>query len=199
MICAIVLAAGESRRMGAQKLLLPFGGDTVIVHIVDQLLRSALNEIIVVVGHEANRIAAELSNRRVSIVTNPDYKTGMLSSVRCGLRALPPQCEAVMVTLGDQPAITSRLVDEMIRCFAATDKKIIVPVYGGRRGHPILFSARYRDETLTRYDGKGLRGLLHSHPDDVLEMSVTDSAVLSDMDYPEDYRRELASLDARGS
>jgi len=195
MICAIILAAGESRRMGTPKLLLPFGGTTVIGHIVDQLLRSALNSIFVVVGHEGDRIAAELSGRPASIVTNPDYKTGMLSSVRCGLRALPKECDAVMVVLGDQPAITAELVNEMVRSFAASGKGILVPLHEGRRGHPLLFPTSYRDEILTRYDDVGLRGLLLSHPDEVCEINVSIPSVLSDMDNPEDYRRELASFD----
>ncbi len=194
MICAIVLAAGESRRMGSHKLLLPFGSTTVIAHIVDQLLGSVVNKVLVVVGHGEERVAEQLSRSSVEIVTNSNYSTGMLSSVRCGLQALPQECETVMVALGDQPAITSELVDEMVRLFSATDKGILVPLYRGRRGHPLLFAARYRDEILTRYDDVGLRGLLRAHPDDVLDLEVSTPAVLSDMDYPEDYRRELESL-----
>ena len=195
MICAILLAAGESRRMGSQKLLLPFGSSTVIAHIVDQLLRSLVDKVFVVLGHDAERIAEELSGRPINVVPNPNYKTGMLSSVRCGLQALPQQCEAVMVMLGDQPAITSELVDEMVRSFTSADKGILVPLYRGKRGHPILFSEHYRNEILTRYDNVGLRGLLHAHPDDIFELGVSAPRVLSDMDFPEDYRRELAALD----
>ncbi len=195
MICAIVLAAGESRRMGSHKLLLPFGSTTIIAHIVDQLLRSAVSKVLVVVGHDEQRVADQLSGSSVEIVTNPNYKAGMLSSVRCGLQALPQECEAVLVALGDQPAVTSELVDEMARSFSATDKGILVPVYRGRRGHPLLFSGHYRDEILTHYDDVGLRGLMRTHPDDILDMDVSTPAVLSDMDYPEDYRRELESLD----
>lgn len=194
MICAIVLAAGESRRMGVQKLLLPFGSTTVIGHIVDQLLRSVVDQVIVVVGHEPNRMTEELADRPVEIVTNPNYKTGMLSSVRCGLRVLPQQAEAVLVALGDQPAISSELVHEMVEAFRTTDKSILVPVYAGRRGHPLLFAKHYRDEILTSFDDVGLRGLLRAHPDDVFELKVSTPTVLSDMDCPEDYLRELDSL-----
>jgi molybdenum cofactor cytidylyltransferase len=154
MICAAVLAAGFSRRMGVQKLLLPFGGKTVIAHIV----------------------------------------SGMLSSVRCGLRALPGRCRAILAVLGDQPSITTELVDLMIRSFAATDKNILVPCYEDKRGHPVLFSQQYREDILTHYDDVGLRGLLHAHPDDVFELAVSTSSVLSDMDYPDDYQRELRSM-----
>ena len=191
MICAVVLAAGLSRRMGVQKLLLPFGGKTVIAHIVDQLLVSTVDEVYVVAGHQAENIRAELSGRAVSIVNNPNYKTGMLSSVRCGLQHLSEDCRAVMAVLGDQPSITAGLIGLMLQSFAATEKNILVPLHNTKRGHPILFSSSYRDEILTHYDNVGLRGLLYNHPDDVFELDVPTSSVLRDMDYPEDYRREL--------
>ena len=199
MICAVVLAAGLSRRMGVQKLLLPFGGKTVIAHIVDQILASAVDEVHVVVGHEGEQIRRELSGRHVSIVSNPAYQSGMLSSVRCGLAALPQECLAVLVALGDQPSITSKLIDQMVQSFAATKKQILVPFYNGRRGHPVLFSKVYRDEILTHYDDVGMRGLLHAHPDDVFELTVSTSAVLSDMDCPEDYRRELTLIEKKNT
>lgn len=192
MICAIVLAAGESRRMGCQKLLLPFAKTTVIAHVVDRLLHSELDGVLVVVGHEGDRISDELSGRRVTIVTNPDYKLGMLSSVRCGLRAIPRQCDKVLVALGDQPAITAELVNQMVRSSSTTEKGILVPVYRGKHGHPILFSTRFRDEILTSFDDSGLRGLLQAHPDDIFELAVSTPTVLSDIDSPDDYRRALA-------
>jgi len=195
MICAIVLAAGESRRMGCQKLLLPFGSKTVIGHVVHELLRSDLDAVYVVVGHEGNRISEELFRNLVTVVTNPDYKLGMLSSVRCGLQAVSQHCDKVLVALGDQPAITSELVNEMVQSFSTADKGILVPVYHGERGHPILFSTRYRDEIMTSFDDSGLRGLLQSHPDDIFELTVSIPTVLSDIDSPEDYRRELASFE----
>lgn len=185
--------------MGCQKLLLPFGSTTVITHIVDQLLRSLIDAVLVVVGHEGNRITEELSGRPASVVTNPNYRSGMLSSVRCGLHALPKQCQAVMVVLGDQPAITPELVDELVQSFTTTDKGILVPLYRGKPGHPIMFSKRYRNEILTHYDDAGLRGLPRAHPDDVFHLTVRTPAVLSDMDYPEDYRRELTSSEEEGA
>jgi molybdenum cofactor cytidylyltransferase len=114
----------------------------------------------------------------------------MLSSVRCGLRALPAMCEAILVALGDQPAVTAGLVDALVEGFRAGRHRIVVPVHGGRRGHPLLFSADYRPEILTQYDDQGLRGLLGAHPDEVFELPVSTAAVLSDVDYPEDYQRE---------
>ena len=190
MIAAIVPAAGFSCRMGTQKLLLPFGNTTIIGHVVNELLCSRVDEVYVVVGHQAERVEAALSGRSVSIVVNPDYAQGMLSSVRCGLRALPAECEAILVALGDQPAVTAELVDTMVEAFRTGRHRIVVPVHGGRRGHPLLFSADYRPEILTQHDDQGLRGLLRAHPDDVCELPVSTAAVLSDIDYPEDYQRE---------
>jgi molybdenum cofactor cytidylyltransferase len=195
MICAMVLAAGLSRRMGVQKLLLPFGGKTVIAHIVDQIIESTVDETYVVVGHEGERVSRELSDRRISIVVNSEYESGMLSSVRCGLIALPQECRAVLVALGDQPSLTTKLLDQMVRSFKETEKKILVPIHNGRRGHPVMFSLGYRDEIMTRYDNVGLRGLLNAHPDDVFDLSVSTSSVLLDMDYPPDYQRELESTE----
>ncbi|MEJ2701931.1 MAG: molybdenum cofactor cytidylyltransferase [Sedimentisphaerales bacterium] len=195
MICGVVLAAGCSRRMGAQKLLLPFAGKTVVEHIVDQLLASKLDEVHVVVGNQAQKVTKALSERPVSVVTNAQYESGMLSSVRCALRNLRQECRTVLVALGDQPSVTRELIDKMLQAFAAAGKRILVPSCNGKRGHPVMFSTAYRSEILASYDDVGLRGLLRAHSDDVFELEVPNSSVLSDMDYPEDYHREVASIE----
>jgi len=197
MICAIVLAAGCSSRMGTQKLLLPFGQGTVISHIVNQLLKSKVTKTYVVVGHRAEQVIEELSDKPITIVHNPEYKSGMLSSVRAGIRDLPQECDAVLIALGDQPSITINLIDEIIRYFSVTDKKIIVPKYNDKRGHPILFSNIFKNEILTNFDDVGLRGILRAHDNDVYEMNVTDCSVISDMDYPQDYQQEIQRYNNR--
>lgn len=194
MIGAVVLAAGESRRMGAQKLLLPFGGKTVIAHIVDRLLDGPISGVHVVVGRDAALIAMTLAPRPVMIVPNPDYQTGMLSSVRAGLRALPNSCEAALIALGDQPALASAWIDQIVQAFHRFQPGILVPSFQGRRGHPILIARPFFPKILAHYDDVGLRGLLQAHPESILELDLPDPAILSDMDYPEDYRRELARL-----
>jgi molybdenum cofactor cytidylyltransferase len=197
MIAAIVPAAGQSRRMGAQKALLPFGATTVIGHIVDRLRQGGIGDIYVVVGAHADRMAEALSGTPVHIVLNPDYRqTEMLSSIRCGLRALPEDCEAILLALGDQPAIAAKLIRAMTEAFAGSGHGIVVPVFRGRRGHPLLFARRYCEEVLSRYDEAGLRGLLAAHFEDILELCVPNAEVLSDMDHPEEYRREIARLGA---
>jgi molybdenum cofactor cytidylyltransferase len=192
MTCAVVPAAGRSRRMGTgiQKLLLPLGDTTVIGRVADALLASAIDRVIVVVGPDG-RVAGALAGRGVTLVVNPHPDADMLSSVRCGLRAVPQDCQAVVVAPGDQPALTPDLINEMLRTFAACGQGILVPVHGGVRGHPLLFSSPYREEVLSRYDGEGLRGLLRAHPEDVFELLTAQPAVVEDVDHPQDYHREL--------
>lgn len=195
MICAVVLAAGRSRRMGTQKLLLDYGPKPLITHVVDQLLASNIDRVFVVGGHDPDRIARAVLGRDVSFLVNADYDTGMLSSMRCGVQALPDVCRAVLVTLGDQPAITPDIVNRLISAFHQTKKGIIVPLHNGRRGHPTLIATRYRHAILTQYDDVGLRGLLGEYSHDVFELSVAELDIAADIDTPEDYARQLRLRD----
>jgi molybdenum cofactor cytidylyltransferase len=194
MICAVVLAAGNSNRMGTQKLLLPLGDKPVIARVVDELLLGPVKNVLVVVGRDGEKIKQVLQGREVTFVLNPDPEGDMLSSVRCGLRALPEACEAVLVALGDQPAINHELIGELIRAFHQRGRGIIVPAHGNHRGHPILFASHFSEEVLTRYDGVGLHGLLDAHPDEVFKVPVSTASVLEDMDTPEDYERQKSRI-----
>ena len=192
MICAVVLAAGRSQRMRTQKLLLPLGGKPVIALVVDEILRGPVERVRVVVGADSERIKGALAGRAVTFILNPDLEGDMLSSVRCGLRSLPAACEAVLVVLGDQPTIRAELISDIVQSYRKLKRGIIVPTYLGRHGHPMLFAARFCDEVLERFDTVGLRGLLRSHADEVLELGVAAPTVLEDMDTPEDYERHRA-------
>ncbi|TAK92798.1 MAG: nucleotidyltransferase family protein [Verrucomicrobia bacterium] len=191
MICAVVLAAGRSERMGTQKLLLPLGGKPVIARIVDELRQSSHDRIVVVVGRDGEKVRHALAGRDVTFATNPDFNGDMLSSIRCGLRATLPDCEAALIVLGDQPNLTAQLVEKLTRAFADMPGKIIVPANGGHRGHPLLIPTRLAAELLTGYEKTGLRGLLDAHAAEVCRIEVADSALLEDMDTPEDYQRLL--------
>jgi molybdenum cofactor cytidylyltransferase len=193
MIVAIVPAAGLSTRMGTCKQLLPFAGTTVIGHIVDELRRSRVDEVRVVVGHQADRLREELVRRGVRIVFNPNYaNSDMLASIRYGLADLPPRCRAILVAPGDQPAIRAELIDTLIDCYSSAGRGIVVPLHAAQRGHPVLIAVSYCAEILTLYDQLGLRGLLAAHAKDVFELKVPADLAVSDMNYPEDYQRELA-------
>ena len=193
VVGALVLAAGRSRRMGTQKLLLPLGSRPVIARVVEQLRQSTIHEIAIVAAEDASRMAEALGEQPLQWIVNPDPEGDMLSSVRCGLRNLPADWAGVMVVLGDQPGITTATVDALVNAFRSADGGIIVPIYRDRRGHPLVFDRRYAAEILDRFDDVGLRGLLQAHAADVVEVAVPDEAVLEDMDEPADYRR-LRSL-----
>ena len=199
MICAVVLAAGHSKRMGRQKLLLPLGDGPVIAKVVDELLLSPVQRVLVVVSRDGGKIKQALPNRDVTFVPNPNPEGDMLSSVRCGLRALPEKSTAVLVALGDQPAIHHELIGELIRAFRKHEGGIIVPMYEGRRGHPMLFASRFREEVLTRYDGVGLHGLLDAHQEGLFKVPVSTGSVLEDMDTPEDYERQKTRVSMHGT
>jgi molybdenum cofactor cytidylyltransferase len=194
VIAAIILAAGESRRMGRQKLLLPYGGTTVIEHIVGQVVESDAAQTIVVTGHDARAVEAAMLGKPVTCVENLDYKEGMLTSIRAGLKAAPPDADGFMVVLGDQPSIGVSLVNQLIAGFYDVEKGIIVPLYDNDTGHPIIISMAYREEVMTKFDDTGLRGLIYGHPEYVHRLPVDMPGVLCDMDTPEDYERELNVL-----
>jgi molybdenum cofactor cytidylyltransferase len=196
MICAIVLAAGCSQRMGTQKLLLPFAHSSVIARVADAFLGAAVDQVIVVVRPSSKELRDALAGRAVIFVENADVAGDMLSSVRCGLQALPATVKTIMVSPGDQPSIEPDLILRMMKAFTSSDRSIFVPVYNNRRGHPLMFGAQYRNELLTSYDGVGLRGLLQSHAAEVVEWVSDDAAVLEDLDTPAAFR--LAQRRARG-
>lgn len=191
MICAVILAAGESRRMGTPKLLLPFGEKTIIEHIVDTVCDSEADKILVVLGSHHEEIRSQIADRPILTVINTRYQEGMLSSIQAGFRSLPPGTAAVVICLGDQPLIPFSVIDRLILTFRRSKKGIVIPVYEGRRGHPILIDVKYKNAVQNISPEIGLRSLIHDYPQDVQEVEVDSPHILKDIDRPEDYAREL--------
>ena len=189
MVYAVVVAAGESRRMGVPKQLLPFGGRTVLQTVLDRLLSSRVDGIVVVLGFRAEQIRSTLSDIPVQVVINSDFKMGMLSSVQAGVSALPSSATAALICLGDQPWISPGLVNRLIDEHHRSQSGIVIPTFDGRRGHPALVGIRHRDEILGLSGGPGLKALMRGHPEDTLEVKVQEREILDDLDTPEDYLR----------
>ena len=185
----IILAAGLSSRMHRPKQLLPWGSGTVIEEIASRV-RGRLPETIVVLGHLAHKISPMLSAVDVKIVVNQDYEHGMLSSVQCGIAAATG-ASAYLIFLGDQPVVDDEVIDAVVKAFEGTGRGIVVPVFGGKRGHPVLISSHYAEEILALGDGEGLNVVTRGHPRDTLEVAVETATVLEDMDTPDDYQRAL--------
>ena len=187
----MILAAGESKRMGKPKLLLPFGEKTMIETVIDRVIQSNVERILVVLGSNREKIEKKIGNLPLEIAVNPDFKEGMLSSVQRGLEVLPEEAQAVLVFLGDQPSIPSEVIDSVIDAFRKTGKGIVLPVYKGERGHPVLIDMKYRREVKNLNPEVGLRELVYGRPGDILEVEVDDAGILRDINDIEDYTREI--------
>lgn len=191
-ISGIILAAGLSTRMGEPKQLLPFGRSTIIETVIDNLLGSKLSEVVVVVGHQAEKIQAHIQHKPVKIVFNPDYQEGMLTSAQCGVKAISAAADAFAMTLVDLPLITPDLVNLVIDTYAQTESRIAVPSYNHRRGHPVIFNRRYATAILALdAESGGVRSLYRKYADDIQYVTVDTDRVLTDIDYRTDYEEAL--------
>jgi len=193
MIWGMILAAGESKRMGKPKLLLPFGEKTIIETIIDSVIQSKLDDVLVVLGAHREKIEKKIKDFSIKIVVNPDFKNDMLSSVQCGFRALPEDVEASLVILGDQPEISSALINKIVEAYKKSKKGIVLPVFRKNRGHPVLIDMKYQGEIEDLNPDLGLRNLVYKHAEDILEVEVITPSILQDIDTIEDYNRELKS------
>jgi len=196
-VAGVVLAAGESRRMGRLKALLPFGNRTVIEQVLHPLLQSDLVGITVVLGHRAEEVAAVLKALPVHLVTNPHYRDGMTTSVQAALRHITPLPDAYLLALVDQPQLGLTPVQRVLTAFNQTDRGLVIPTWNGKRGHPIILAARYRQEVLALGPHQGLNLVTRGHPDDTLELPMSDDDILRDMDYQEEYEAELQRWQSR--
>lgn len=191
MISAILLAAGESRRIGKPKQVLPFGSSTILEQTIDNLLHSKIDDLIVVLGYRAQEVMKKVANRPVKIAINPAYKQGMSTSIVTGLKLVDYQAQAVMLALADQPFICSKLIDTLIEEFFRHNKGIVIPTYQNRRGHPVIFDIKYKEELLRLTGDIGGRQIIEGHSDDVIEIPVDSESINVDIDTLSDYYSHL--------
>ncbi|HEY3302430.1 MAG TPA: nucleotidyltransferase family protein [Candidatus Binatia bacterium] len=192
MIVAVVLSAGESRRMGRPKALLPIGEESFLERIVGSLKAVKVEKIVVVLGHNAADIETKIAHLPVTIVVNPDYAQGQLSSLIAAIRSLPAEkVDGILVHLVDHPFVNPGLVNRMIDRFYESKKLIVVPKWKGRRGHPVIFSSRLFGELLSAPLDQGAKRVVHAHMDDTLEIETDQAGITFDIDTPEDYRRHV--------
>ncbi|MCP4877923.1 MAG: nucleotidyltransferase family protein [Gammaproteobacteria bacterium] len=183
-IAAIVLAAGQSRRAGGQnKLLAELGDAPMINHVVRSAVESDACQVIVVTGHEAELVQKSLENYRAEIVFNPDYVSGMASSLRIGIQAVAREMDGALILLGDMPLVGNAQINQLITEFdPATERDIVVPYKDGRRGNPVLWSARYFPALKALTGDTGGRGLIIENIANVRDVPVIDDAVFTDFD-----------------
>ena len=193
-ISAVLLAAGESRRMGEDnKLLLEVDGEPMVRCTARHLLSAQPSELIVVVGHEAPHITEALRDLPLVIVRNSEYRNGQMTSVHCGLSALKSPCQGVMICLADQPFLTSddyRAIMDKFRQRRSA-KSILVPTHDGRRGNPIVLAHEHCSGILDRKANLGCKHLIDRNPDLVMTVEFSTDRYVRDIDTRLDYRNTV--------
>lgn len=198
-ICAIVLAAGLSSRMGAvNKLFLPFGKQTVLETTLARIESAGIAKILVVTGYEQERVRELLQGKPYRLIENPDYRQGMSSSIKAGVAATPPDAAGFMICLADMPLISGeeyRLLTKTLLLALETDPMAIVqPRFQEQAGNPVLFSARYRAALLALEFPEGARPIVQANRNHIVPVSMPTDAVLLDADTPEAYQILLDRL-----
>jgi molybdenum cofactor cytidylyltransferase len=200
MVSAVVLAAGESKRMGRKKEILPVRGEPMVRSVVRKLLESAkIDEVIVVLGAHADGVGAALSgviDERVELVGNMRYQEGMGTSLAQGVSSCSWGSEAFAIVLADAPFFRTEDVDALIDAHAEGNR-IVVPVRDGRRGHPVLIDGSFRDELEALTGDAGARHLLEEHEGSILELAIEDEGFLVDVDTEDDYEAVKDGIDPR--
>jgi molybdenum cofactor cytidylyltransferase len=196
LICLIVLAAGSSTRYGRNKLLEKIDGQTMIERVVKSVASSKADEVIVVLGHEAQRIREALRNFECKFVFNEDFKKGQSSSVEAGVKSVMSYADAVMVLPGDVALITSKAINAIIEEYERSKSPIVVASHQGRSGHPILFDRSLFDELMKiNEETMGLKAVVNRHRDLIKKVETGSDGVLIDIDTREDFKRHISCLD----
>ncbi len=183
---ALILAAGESSRMGRAKALLPLGGTSFVEGLV-QSFRARCHPVIVVLGHDPDSVRAAVAGM-ATVVVNEDYRQGQLTSMQCGLRAVGAEVDRVLFTLVDHPRVAASTIDALLE----SDAPLSIPVFEGRKGHPICFRRELIREFLELPPDSQARFVVHRHAGETRWVAVNDPGILDDVDDPAAYERLLA-------
>lgn len=186
-VSAIILAAGESKRMGMSKQLMPLGRDTLLGQTIDNFLSSKVSEIIVVVGHRAQEVIDAIGSRPVKVAINPSYQEGMSTSISTGLNLISDKVQGIMIALADQPFIGKQTIDRLIEAFSNSNKGIVIPVHKDRRGNPVIFNIQYKQELLALKGDVGGREIIAKHPEDIIEIIFDSDDIVNDIDTEDNY------------
>jgi molybdenum cofactor cytidylyltransferase len=186
-VSAILLGAGESKRMGQDKLSLPWGKKTVLEQCLRNLLRSDVEELIVVLSPRSGRMGNEWREPKIKTVKNSNPGAGMSSSIRRGLEVLDPSSHGILIALGDQPFIGTRTINVLIQAFVRGKRTIVVPSFRGMPGHPVIFHQRYLKQLFNLRGDAGGRSIIEKYPEEVGLVRVRSEAVTKDIDTWDDY------------
>jgi molybdenum cofactor cytidylyltransferase len=195
LLAVVILAAGESSRMGSPKALVAYQGRPFLEHLIEVTQHPRVGLRRVVVGAQAEEILSRLKLDPATVVINPDWNKGQLSSIHAALRSLPPGVsDGMLLCLVDHPLITATLVSELIEKFYASGKLIVVPTYKGKRGHPVIFSSKLYPELLAAALDTGARAVVWAHGSEVLEVPTIEEGVVLNLNDPEALGRALGAV-----
>ena len=187
MITALILAAGQSKRMGQPKMLLPWGKTTVLGQVIHTFRAAGVEDLLIITGGARDQVEALVADSARTRF-NPNYARGeMLSSLQAGLADLRPEVEAVLIGLGDQPQVQERSVRLVVEEYIKSGASLIVPSFQMRRGHPWLVARPHWDEILHIAPPETLRDFLHHHANDIRYVEIDDPGILKDLDTPQEY------------
>lgn len=189
MIAGVVLASGMSKRFGKNKLLMPLGNQSVLEHVIDRVKSSHVDKVFVVYGHHEEEFKRIARKKKIELIYNPTYKEGQSASVKKTVEALKDHVEGVLFILGDQPFLNPNTINLLIETFHRNPKNIILPIYNGKRGNPVLFSKDFFQDMLRIQGDKGARGIIKENPERISEVILSDTIENYDIDTEEDYRR----------
>lgn len=193
-IAGILLAAGTASRMGQTKQLLPFRGSTLLGRTMENAAASDLDELIVVLGHDADRIMKTHDFSGMKAVMNKDYSKGQGTSLAKGLEAVSPCCAGALFLLADQPLVTPDIINRLIKAFQGPGAPLVIPFYQGRRGNPVLVARSLFPRLLSLSADTGARVLFDEYKSSILRVDVDTDAVLVDVDTVQDYETLLSRL-----
>lgn len=191
MLAAVILSGGASRRMGSPKALLSYQGRPFLEHLLDVARHPKIGVRRVVLGADAEPIAKEINLASDEIVINEDWEKGQLSSIQSALRSLPPQTDGMILFLIDHPLISSALVEELIETFYSSRKPIVLPVYEGRRGHPVIFSSSLYEDLMKAPLETGARSVVWERGGEVQVVQTNEEGCVLNLNDPDTLQKAL--------